>query len=117
MSVTDPAFPRHQAGSTGPRARHAAGPSEGSEPTAPNRRVATLALALTSRQPVAITVNTTGLIYLGTIGPRFDFEELIGAYVAAGVIFLALSLHDVSRRLLIWLPLPIVMGAAGDGLA
>jgi benzoate membrane transport protein len=79
---------------------------------------ATLALALTCRQPIAITVNTTGLIYLGTLGTRFSFNELVGAYMAAGLIFLALSLHDASRRLLAWFPLPIVMGVvAGSFLA
>jgi benzoate membrane transport protein len=72
--------------------------------------VGTLGLALVYRQPIAITTNSVGLIYLGTLAGRFTYEELAGAYLLTGMAFVALSLHRVCRQLVQGIPLTIMMG-------
>jgi benzoate membrane transport protein len=72
--------------------------------------VVTVPLVLMTRQPISITWTIPGLIYLGTLAERFAFPELLGANLVAGIIVLVLSLLGFGRRILRWLPLPIVMG-------
>jgi benzoate membrane transport protein len=72
--------------------------------------LATIALSLRFRQPIPITWTIPGLVYLGALGERFSFPELVGANLVAGLVLLGLGLLGVGARLMKWLPLPIVMG-------
>ncbi len=72
--------------------------------------VASIALSLYYRLPIPITWSIPGLIYLGTLAGEFTFAEMVGANLAAGIMILVLSLLGVGRRIMTWLPVPIVMG-------
>jgi benzoate membrane transport protein len=78
--------------------------------------VSSIALSLYFRQPIPITWTIPGLIYLGTLAGRFSFAELVGANLVAGVILVVFGLLGVGRRLMQWLPVPIVMGMFGGSI-
>jgi benzoate membrane transport protein len=72
--------------------------------------VASIVLTLRYRQPIPITWSIPGLVYLGTLAGQYSFAELVGANLVAGLLILALGLLGVGRRIMAWLPLPIVLG-------
>ena len=72
--------------------------------------VATLALSLAYRQPIPITWSTAALIYLVAMAGRFSLAELMGANLIAGILIVLLALLGIGKRLLVWLPVPLVMG-------
>lgn len=72
--------------------------------------VSSIAASLYFRQPIPITWTIPGLVYLGTLGERFSYAELVGANLVAGVLLLALGLLGIGGRIMKWLPLPIIMG-------
>jgi benzoate membrane transport protein len=72
--------------------------------------VASILLTLRYRQPIPITWSIPGLVYLGTLAGEYSFAELVGANLVAGLLILALGLVGVGRRIMAWLPLPIVLG-------
>ena len=72
--------------------------------------VATLALSLAYRQPIPITWSTAALIYLVAMAGRFSLAELMGANLVAGILIVLLALFGMGKRLLVWLPVPLVMG-------
>lgn len=72
--------------------------------------VATLALSLAYRQPIPITWSTAALIYLVAMAGRFPLAELMGANLLAGILIVLLALFGIGKRLLVWLPVPVVMG-------
>ena len=71
--------------------------------------VATIALSLAHRQPLAITWSVLGLVYLGAMGGRFTLPELVGANLVAGVTMLALALLGGGERMMRLVPLPVVV--------
>ncbi len=72
--------------------------------------VASIALSLFYRQPIPITWTIPGLVYLGTLAGQFTFPELVGANLIAGVLIVLCGLIGIGEKIMIWLPLPIVMG-------
>ncbi len=72
--------------------------------------LSTIAIDLYYRQPIPITWTGPGLIYLGTLAGHFQYSELVGASLMAGVVILVLALAGVGARLIAWLPLPIILG-------
>lgn len=72
--------------------------------------VASLALVLRYRQPLAITGNMFVLIFVASLGSALSWQELIGASMVAGALVLALGLFGLTDRLAAWLPAPIVFG-------
>jgi benzoate membrane transport protein len=72
--------------------------------------VASLVVAFYLRQPQSITLTIPGMIYLGTLGTHYSFDQLAFANLVAGVVIFALGLAGVGQRVLRWFPLPIVMG-------
>jgi len=72
--------------------------------------VASIGLSLRYRQPIPITWTIPGLVYLGTLAGQFTFAEMVGANLMAGVLIIVLGLLGIGRRLMTWLPLPIIMG-------
>jgi len=67
-------------------------------------------LGLYYRLPLPVTWTVPGLVYLGTLGGQFSFAEMAAASFAAGFAILLLGAFSVGKRLMAWLPLPIVMG-------
>ena len=78
--------------------------------------VSTAAMSLYFRQPIPITWTIPGLIYLGTLGERFTFAEIVGANLVAGVLLLTLGFLGVGGRMMSWLPPPIIMGMFGGSI-
>lgn len=72
--------------------------------------VASVLLSLTYRQPIPITWSIPGLVYLGTLAGRFEFAEIAGANVLAGLLLIGLGLTGVGGRIMALLPLPLAMG-------
>ena len=72
--------------------------------------IASIVLSLWSRIPVPVGWTIPGLIYLGTLAGEFTFAELAGANLVAGGAMVLLGLLGFGRRIMAWLPLPIVMG-------
>jgi benzoate membrane transport protein len=71
--------------------------------------VASVALSLVYRQPLATTSSLSALIFLGTMSGRFSFDEVAAANLMAGVLVVALAAVGFGRRLLLWLPMPLAM--------
>lgn len=71
--------------------------------------VSTAAASLYFRQPLTISATIPGLIYLGTLGGRFSYEELAAANLVAGLLLVVLGLSGAGRLMMRWLPLPIVL--------
>ena len=72
--------------------------------------VSSIVLTLRYRLPVPITWTIPGLIYLGTLAGQFTFAEIVGANLMAGIAILVLGAIGAGKRIMDWLPLPIVMG-------
>ena len=72
--------------------------------------ISSVVLSIYYRQPLPITWTIPGLIYLGTLADRFNYAELVGANLIAGVLIVVLGSLGVGARIMRWLPLPIVMG-------
>jgi benzoate membrane transport protein len=72
--------------------------------------VSSVALSLYYRQPIPITWTIPGLVYLGTLAGQFSFAEIVGANLLAGVMIVILGLLGIGEKIMIWLPLPIIMG-------
>jgi benzoate membrane transport protein len=72
--------------------------------------IASIGVSLHFRQPIPITWTIPGLVYLGTLGDRFTFPELVGANLVAGVLLVALGCAGIGARIMRWLPLPVIMG-------
>lgn len=78
--------------------------------------VASIALSLFYRQPIPITWTIPGLVYLGTLAGQFTFAELVGANLIAGLLIVIFGLIGIGEKIMIWLPLPIVMGMFGGSI-
>src|SRR5215218_5054070 len=72
--------------------------------------LATVALSLAYRQPLAIAWSVPALLYMVAMAGRFTLAELLGANLVAGLLIVGLGLSGLGGRLLAWLPLPLVMG-------
>jgi benzoate membrane transport protein len=62
------------------------------------------------RQPLVFFWTIPGTVLLGPALARASFPEIVGAFVVAGVLMLALGLSGVVRRAMDAIPMPIVMG-------
>jgi benzoate membrane transport protein len=62
------------------------------------------------RQPLVFFWTIPGTVLLGPALARASFAEIVGAFVVAGVLMLALGLSGVVRRAMDAVPMPIVMG-------
>jgi benzoate membrane transport protein len=72
--------------------------------------VASIMLSLWRRIPAPMGWTIPGLIYLGTLSGQFTFAEMVGANLVAGVAIVLLGVLGFGRRIMTWLPLPIIMG-------
>ncbi|MEZ7005901.1 benzoate/H(+) symporter BenE family transporter [Streptomyces sp. AD55] len=61
------------------------------------------------RQPLAFFWTIPGTVVVGTSLNHLSWPEVVGAYVVTGVLILVLGLTGSVRRVMSWLPMPIVM--------
>lgn len=79
---------------------------------------ASIGASLFYRVPIPITWTIPGIIYLGALAGRFSYAEIVGANLLAGVLMVVMGALGIGKRIMTWLPLPIVMGMfAGSILA
>ena len=62
------------------------------------------------RQPLAFFWTIPGTVLVGPALARLSFAEVVGAYVATGLLVLALGASGWVRRAMAAVPMPIVMG-------
>ena len=62
------------------------------------------------RQPLVFFWTIPGTVLLGPALARASFPEIVGAFVVAGALMLALGVSGVVRRAMDAVPMPIVMG-------
>lgn len=72
--------------------------------------IASIALSCAYRQPLAVTSSLPAMVFLTTVANQFSFAELLGANLLAGLLTVGLGISGFGRRLLVWLPMPLVMG-------
>lgn len=75
-----------------------------------------ITLSFYYRIPIPITWTIPGLIYLGTLAGQFTFAEIVGANIMAGAAIVLLGAFGIGKRIMAWLPLPIVMGMFGGSI-
>jgi benzoate membrane transport protein len=78
--------------------------------------VSSIGLTLKYRVPLPITWSIPGLIYLGSLAGQFSFAELVGANLMAAVLIVLLGFAGIGARIMVWLPLPIIMGMFGGSI-
>src|SRR3979490_2654339 len=62
------------------------------------------------RQPLVFFWTIPGTVLVGSALAHLSYAEVIGAYIATGILMLALGLSGWVRRAMEAVPLPIVMG-------
>ncbi len=72
--------------------------------------VITLLMALWYKQPICGAWSIPGLLLVGVVLPEFSVNEAIGAYMISGFIVLLLGLSGYIKKVMLWLPQPIIMG-------
>lgn len=69
-----------------------------------------IAMSVSYRQPLVFLWTIPGAILVGTALNSISFEEVIGAYILTGALLLCLGLTGWVKKIMDWLPMPIVMG-------
>lgn len=67
-------------------------------------------VCLIYRQPMVFLWSIPGIVLVGTALDTLSFAEIVGAYLACGVLLLVLGITGVFGKLADRIPLPIVMG-------
>lgn len=71
---------------------------------------ASIGASLLYRVPLPITWTIPGIIYLGALAGKFSYPEIVGANLLAGLLMVALGALGIGKRVMVWLPMPLVMG-------
>jgi len=71
--------------------------------------VITLTMSLLYRQPLAMAWTIPGTAIVGAGLLKFPYPEIVGAYVVTGALMLALGLSGAFKKIMDWMPQPIVM--------
>ena len=69
-----------------------------------------IAMSISYRQPMVFLWTIPGAILVGSALQNLSFHEVIGAYVMTGLLLLLLGLTGWVKKVMDWLPMPIVMG-------
>ncbi|MDC1382240.1 benzoate/H(+) symporter BenE family transporter [Candidatus Puniceispirillum sp.] len=69
-----------------------------------------IAMSASYRQPLVFLWTIPGAILVGSALQSLSFSEIIGAYVMTGILLLFLGLTGWVKKVMDWLPMPIVMG-------
>lgn len=72
--------------------------------------VLTIAMSILYRAPLAFFWTIPGTVLVGPALKHLSLSDIIGAYHATGLLLLVLGLTGTVRRVMIYLPLPIIMG-------
>lgn len=75
-----------------------------------------LLLALYYKQPIAGAWSIPGAVLVVDALGTFTLGELVGAYLVSGALVLLLALTGVLRRVMTWLPGPIIMAMIAGAL-
>ena len=75
-----------------------------------------LLLALYYKMPVTGAYSIPGAVLVVGGLANFEFSELVGAFLAAGLLVLVLGLTGLIRVVAAWLPVPIVMAMIAGAL-
>lgn len=75
-----------------------------------------LLLALYYKMPVTGAYSIPGAVLVVGGLANFEFSELVGAFLAAGLLVLVLGLTGLIRVVAVWLPVPIVMAMIAGAL-
>ncbi|WP_227761812.1 benzoate/H(+) symporter BenE family transporter [Zhaonella formicivorans] len=67
-------------------------------------------LALYYKQPISGAWSIPGTVMMSATLPIFPFNEVVGAYLIAGVIVFILGVTGLVGKVMRWIPLPIVTG-------
>jgi benzoate membrane transport protein len=70
----------------------------------------TIAYSLAYRQPLAFFWTIPGTVLVGPALTHLTFAEIVGAYIATGLLMLVLGFTGWVRRAMQAVPMPIVMG-------
>jgi benzoate membrane transport protein len=71
--------------------------------------VITVLMSFFYRQPLAMAWTIPGTAIVGAALLKFPYQEIVGAYVVTGAAMLALGLSGGFRKIMDWMPQPIVM--------
>jgi benzoate membrane transport protein len=71
--------------------------------------VLTIALSLIYRMPLAFFWTIPGTVLVGPALDHLSFAEVIGAFYATGLLLLVLGLTGSVRRVMAYIPMPIIM--------
>ncbi|GAB3464511.1 benzoate/H(+) symporter BenE family transporter [Streptomonospora sediminis] len=75
-----------------------------------------LVLATYYRQPIVGAYSIPGAVLAVDALGAHSLAEMVGAYVVAGLLVLVLGLSGAVRRVMSWLPLPIIMAMIAGAL-
>lgn len=70
----------------------------------------TLLLAMYYKQPICGAWSIPGVLLVGSVLNLFNFNEAVGAFLVAGIIVLIVGLTGMVRKIMLWIPQPIIMG-------
>lgn len=68
-----------------------------------------LILALYYKMPINGAWSIPGAVMMASALPLFPFDQVVGAYLVAGIIVLFLGVSGLIGKAMRWIPLPIVM--------
>ncbi len=71
--------------------------------------IVTAAMSYLYRQPLAMAWTIPGTAIAGAGMLKFPYDQVVGAYVVTGIVMLALGLSGGFKKLMNWMPQPIVM--------
>jgi benzoate membrane transport protein len=71
--------------------------------------VITFAMSYFYRQPLAMAWTIPGTAIVGAGLLKFPYAEIVGAYVVTGALMLVLGLSGAFKKIMDWMPQPIVM--------
>ncbi len=72
--------------------------------------LAGLWLALRYRQPLILTGNIFTILFIASLGVQLPYRQVIGGFVVAGALVLAVGWLGLTGRLREWVPAPVVFG-------
>ena len=71
--------------------------------------ILTILMSWIYRTPLAFFWTIPGTVIVGNSLGHLAWSEVLGAYVVTGVVILLVGLSGLARRLMDWIPMPIIM--------
>jgi len=76
----------------------------------------TIILALYYKQSICGAWSIPGVALVAAALAEFSFNEVVFAYILAGILVLAIGLTGLVRKVMMWIPRPVVMGMVAGAL-